>query len=145
VSTPIFIDTGYILALTNTADKYHERARVTALSTPPPFITTEAVLIEIGNALSSQRWRQLSIAALNDLRSDPNIAIVPIDTTLLERAIELYTSRPDKEWGLTDCLSFVVMEDYGVGEALTTDRHFEQAGFQIVLADSPARRHPAAD
>jgi uncharacterized protein len=134
VNAPIFIDTGYILALANTADKYHERARATALATPAPFITTEAVLIEIGNALSSQRWRHLGIAALNDLRSDPNIAIISIDTALLESAIELYATRPDKEWGPTDCLSFVVMNGHGITHALTTDRHFEQAGFQIVLA-----------
>lgn len=140
MSAPIFIDTGYILALANTADKFHERARATALTTPPPFITTEAVLIEIGNALSSQRWRHLGIAALADLRSDPSIAIIPIDTPLLERAIEMYASRVDKEWGLTDCLSFVVMEDHGVREALATNHHFEQAGFHIVLAaDSSIR------
>ena len=140
MNTPIFIDTGYILALTNTADKYHERARATALIIPPPFITTEAVLIESGNAVSSQRWRQLGIAALNDLRSDPNIAVILVDTALLERAIELYSSRPDKEWGLTDCLSFVVMQDNAVRKALTTDRHFEQAGFQIVLAPGSSTR-----
>jgi hypothetical protein len=140
VNTPIFIDTGYILALVNTTDKYHERARATALTTPPPFIITEAVLIEIGNALSNLRWRQLGVAALNDLRSDPNITVIPTDTGLLNRAIELYASRPDKEWGLTDCLSFVVMQDNGVREALSTDRHFEQAGFQIVLAADSSTR-----
>ncbi len=140
MNTSIFIGTGYILALANTADKYHERARATALIAQPPFLTTEAILIEIGNALSSQRWRHLRIAALNDLRSDPNIAIIPIDTTLLERAIELYASRPDKEWGLTDCLSFVVMHDHDIASALTTDRHFEQAGFQIVLAADSSTR-----
>ncbi len=140
MNAPIFIDTGYVLALVNTADKYHERARVTALAITPPFITTEAILTEVGNSLSSTRWRHLGIATLSDLRSDPNIKVISIDANLFERAVALYTSRVDKEWGLTDCISFVVMQENGITQALTTDRHFEQAGFQIVLAaDSSIR------
>lgn len=130
---PIFIDTSYILAMVNTADRYHERARATALLVHPPFITTEAVLTEIGNALSKARWRWLGIATLNDLRIDPDIETVPLDAALFDRAVELYSTRPDKEWGVTDCISFVVMQERGLSHALTTDRHFEQAGFQNAL------------
>jgi predicted nucleic acid-binding protein len=132
-SAPIFIDTGYVLALVNTADQYHERARATALSISPPFLTTEAVLIEIGNALSKASWRQLGIATLHDLMSDPNIQVLPVITEIFERAVDLYSTRSDKEWGLTDCISFVVMQDHKLTHALTTDRHFEQAGFQNAL------------
>lgn len=131
---PIFIDTSYILALVNTADKYHERARATALLARPPFITTEAVLTEVGNALSKARWRQLGIATLNDLRADLDIETVPVDAALFDRAVELYGSRLDKEWGVTDCISFVVMRERGLVHVLTTDRDFEQAGFQNALA-----------
>jgi hypothetical protein len=132
---PTFIDTGYILALVNTADKYDVGASAAALVAQPPFLTTEAVLTEIGNALSSARWRPLGIATLDDLQSDANIEIVSIDATLFERALNLYKSRLDKEWGLTDCISFVVMQERGVTQALTTDRHFKQAGFQNLLPD----------
>jgi hypothetical protein len=56
-----------------------------------------------------------------------------VDTALLQRALDFYRSREDKERGLTDCISFMVMEDHGLTDALTTDEHFEQAGFQTLL------------
>jgi len=130
---PFFIDTGYILALANTADQYHDRARATSLVVSPPFLTTEAVLIEIGNALSKANWRRFGIATLDDLRTDPDIEVVTVTTELFERAVDLYSTRLDKEWGLTDCISFVVMQDHRLTHALTTDRDFEQAGFQNAL------------
>lgn len=130
---PVFIDTGYVLALINTDDRFHERARAAASQVAAPFITTEAVLTEIGNALSRQQWRSLGVAALRDLRSSSDVQIVSIDAGLFDRAVALYSSRPDKEWGLTDCISFVVMQERGLIQALTTDRHFEQAGFQNAL------------
>jgi predicted nucleic acid-binding protein len=137
MTLPIFIDTGYILALANTADKYHERAYAASLLARPPFITTEAVLTEIGNAFSRIRWRALGFAIIDDLRTDSEIETVPIDAVLFARAVELYGSRPDKEWGLTDCISFVVMQERGLTHVLTTDRHFAQAGFQNVMLNTP--------
>ena len=134
--TPIFIDTSYVLALVNAADKYHERACAGALQVSGPFITTEAVLTEIGNALSRTRWRALGVATLHDLRTDPNIEAAPVDAPLFERAVALYIARKDKEWGLTDCISFVLMQERRLTHALTTDRHFEQAGFQNALAEA---------
>jgi len=49
----------------------------------------------------------------------------------------LYQQRPDKEWGLTDCISFVVMQEQGISEAFTSDHHFTQAGFTILLSHKP--------
>jgi uncharacterized protein len=103
VKTPVFLDTGYILALTNTADQFHECARATSLLVTPPFLTTEAVLVEIGNALSKASWRRLGVETLHDLRADPDIKVVPVTAELFERAVDLYSNRLDKEWGLTDC------------------------------------------
>jgi predicted nucleic acid-binding protein len=137
---PIFIDTGYILVLVNAADQHHGRAGLAARQIKPPFLTSEAVLTEIGNALSRAPWRALGYATIQDLRIDPNIEVVPVDTTLFERALALYGERMDKEWGLTDCLSFVVMQARNVTQVLTTDRHFGQAGFANLLADLPV--HP---
>jgi len=98
VKAPIFIDTGYILALTNTADQYHECARATSLVVSPPFLTTEAILVKIGNALSKASWRQLGIATLDDLRTDPDIRVVAVTTELFEQAVDLYSTRPEPEY-----------------------------------------------
>lgn len=134
---PVFIDTGYILALVNTADEHHARVAAAAQQVKPPFLTTEAVLTEIGNALSRTRWRALGYATIQDLRADPNIEVVPVDTALFDRALTLYGERTDKEWGLTDCISFVVMQERGLTQVLTTDRHFGQARFTNLLSDVP--------
>ena len=130
---PVFVDTSYILALLNTADKYHERAVVVARQLQATYLTTEAVLTEIGNALSRKRWRGLAVATLVDLRTDPDIEIVSVDAALFDRAVAFYASRQDKEWGLTDCISFVVMQERNLRYALTTDAHFVQAGYQSLL------------
>jgi uncharacterized protein len=135
-----FIDTGYILALVNTTDKYHSQAGATANVIAPPFVTTEAVLTEVGNALSGLRWRKLAVDTLNDLRTDPNIQIVTVDAAVFEQALNLFAARLDKEWGLTDCISFVVMQARNLSQVLTTDRHFEQAGFVNRLVKAAADR-----
>jgi uncharacterized protein len=132
---PVFIDTSYILALVNTADEHHHRAATASHQIKSPFLTTEAVLTEIGNTLSRARWRALGYATIQDLRDDPNIEIVSVDAALFGRALALYGERMDKEWGLTDCLSFVVMQERNLTQVLTTDRHFSQAGFANLLQD----------
>lgn len=131
---PIFIDTSYILALVNTADDHHNHAVAASRQSKPPFLTTEAVPTEIGNALSRVRWRALGYATIQDLRADPNIEIVPVDAVLFEHAFALYGERMDKEWGLTDCVSFVLMRERKLTQVLTTDRHFGQAGFINLLS-----------
>ena len=131
----IFIDTGYILALINTSDEYHERASAIASEIVGRFVITEAVLVEIGNTLSKSRWRPAAVATIEDLRSDPDIEVVSISPELFDRAMKLYSSRMDKEWGTTDCISFIVMQDMGIIDALTTDDHFRQAGFRALLVE----------
>jgi predicted nucleic acid-binding protein len=63
------------------------------------------------------------------------VEIVPLSAPLLQRAVTLYAERPDKEWGLTDCTSFIVMEERGIRDALTADEHFRQAGFRPLLRE----------
>ena len=92
-------------------------------------------MLEIGNALSRQRFRQEAITLLDYFESDPNVEIVPISVPLYQRAVRLFRDRPDKDWGLTDCVSFIVMEDYGLTWALTSDNHFIQAGFRALLLE----------
>ncbi len=98
-------------------------------------MTTRAVVLEIGNALSKQRFRRGAVELLAAIEGDPKIEIVPLSEELCARAGELYRRHTDKEWGLTDCVSFVVMRDQGISEALSTDHHFEQAGFRPLLIE----------
>lgn len=130
--TARFIDTGYWLAIVHENDQYHARARALSSQVSGPFVTTEAVLLEVGNALSSARLRPSGVQVLMSIRADPNIEVVSLSDSLLDRAIALFASRTDKEWGLVDGVSFVVMRERGIVEALAADQHFVQAGFRAL-------------
>jgi uncharacterized protein len=137
---PALIDTGYVVALVNRADQWHRAAvrwREWIISTGRRLVTTEYVLVEIGNGLSGRRFRALAAQLIADLRRAEIVKIVPASKSLLDDALELYRGRPDKDWGLTDCASFVVMADLGLTDALTPDDHFRQAGFRPLLLDDP--------
>ena len=134
----IFLDASYAIALSSSTDLHHARALSLAdrlEKTPTPLVTTRGVLLEIGNALAKLRYREAATRLLEALESDPQVEIVSISDDLYRRAFGLYRSRTDKEWGLTDCASFIVMRDRGVLEALTADEHFRQAGFQPLLLE----------
>lgn len=94
--TSRFMDTGYWLALIDERDQYHVRAVSLARDLVDPFVTTEAVLVEVGNTLAAVRWRSRGIELLNRILADPTIEIVPVTSDLLRRAIALYAGRPDK-------------------------------------------------
>jgi len=74
---------------------------------------------------------------IEHLRHDPETTIIQADPEWMRRGFELYRKRLDKDWSLTDCISFVVMTDEGLVEALTGDHHFKQAGFTALLAKVP--------
>lgn len=136
----LFLDTGFLLALFNRRDQYHARASrvVPRMEKASELWTTEAILVEIGNGLSKID-RVGAVRFIRGCYSSPgNICLVPLDASLVLRATDLYESRPDKDWGLTDCISFVVMKDQGLTAALTPDHHFVQAGFRALLLESSA-------
>lgn len=89
--------------------------------------------MEIGNALSKQRYRPAAVDLLLSLDNDPKVDIVPVSGDLYAEAFKLFSERTDKEWGLVDCVSFVVMRDRGITDALTSDDHFRQAGFNALM------------
>lgn len=133
-----FIDTSYIVALFNPRDKFHIQARsvssaLAAKAKAVRSITTEAVLTEIGNAFAKLPHRNQGILILKAMRDDLALEIVSVDRRLFDQAVALYSSRDDKEWGLTDCISFVVMRERRMTDVLTTDHHFDQAGFRVAL------------
>lgn len=134
--TRFFLDTAFVQALLNKNDQYHgiAKLRLNELRTAKEVWITEAILIEIGNALSVAH--RAAVRFINQCYATPNIHVVPVDTKLLNRALDLYDERADKEWGLTDCLSFVMMSDQSLTDAMTPDRHFLQAGFRALMRDS---------
>lgn len=131
----IFADTYYYLALLSERDEGHQRAVNYCQRLQGQVVTTEWIIVELGNACRIASRRQPFIRLLDVMRSDPNLTIVEANRALLQSGIELYANRPDKLWSLTDCISFVVMQQQGVKEALTADRHFEQAGFVPLLVE----------
>jgi uncharacterized protein len=139
VAAELFLDTSYVIALSSPPDQYHARAVALAQrieTQKQRLVTTRAVVLEIGNALAKQQYRMAAVRLLEALESDAAVEIVPLSEDLFARALRLYRERPDKAWGLTDCVSFVVMQERGLAEALTTDDHFRQAGFWPLLVDA---------
>ena len=129
----LFADTFYYLALLSRDDATHERAVEVSRAVLADTVTTAWVLTEVADALAAPAQRGAFLTLLNSLRADPNVVIIPPSNDLFQRGISLYGERLDKDWSLTDCISFVVMRDHGMAEALTGDHHFEQAGFRILL------------
>ena len=132
----LFLDTYYVQALLNPKDPHHQRARalLPTVKGVAEVLTTEAVLVEVGNALcGTPRLRKLAAAFIRRCHTEENMTVVTVDNPLFMRALEMYESREDKEWGLTDCISFVVMGDHGLMDAATGDRHFVQAGFRALM------------
>ncbi len=97
------------------------------------LITTEWVLTELADGLSASRRRNMFLHTRQELLADADVQVVPLDMRLQEEGIRLYANRADKEWSLTDCISFVIMQREAIAEALTGNHHFEQAGFVAVL------------
>jgi predicted nucleic acid-binding protein len=133
---PVFADSFVLIALLNPADAFHDRAVEAIDALAKTLVTTHGVLVEVADALCAPGYRTEVAAFLNELGSDPGVEIIPPDPTWYKRGLDLYARRPDKSWSLTDCISFVVMTDRGLTEALTGDHHFEQAGFRALLRSS---------
>jgi predicted nucleic acid-binding protein len=129
-----FADTFYFLALLNERDAAHQRAVFASRTPGLILVTTEFVLLELADAMCKPGQRQEALALWDVVRTDPAFRVIPGTTELIERGRDLYRGRSDKEWLLTDCISFVVMRDEHLTDALTGDHHFEQAGFRPLLA-----------
>ncbi len=133
--TMCFADTWFYIALLDRDDQHHEKVMRFMAAQERMFITTRWVLAEAGNALGSTNLRGHITELLNDLERDPSTLIVKSSDDLYRQGLKLFTARADKEWSLTDCISFVVMKDHNIDEALTGDHHFKQAGFQALFVE----------
>ena len=130
---PVFADTFYYLALLIPGESAHNQAVAVTEQMKYRIVTTAWVLTELGNAMASPKNRGVFVRFVEALAARPEVAIVPPSQSLFEKGMALYSKRQDKSWSLTDCISFVVMRQHKISTALTGDRHFEQAGFDVLL------------
>jgi predicted nucleic acid-binding protein len=128
----IFVDTSFLLAILDPRDGLHSTARACAARAEGPMLITEHVLWEVLNFVSATPSRSKGEVLVNEVIKSAQFEVVFASRELFDRAFALFSRRPDKAWSLTDCVSFVVMGERGVTEALTGDRHFEQAGFRAL-------------
>ena len=136
---PRFVDTSFLLALSFRRDVNHQRAITLYRSLPKAYLTTEYVLLEFLDGAAGRTTREIAMKSVDAMRVDPAIRIIPTSADLEAAGQLMYRTHTDKEWGLTDCISFVVMRQHGLSEALTSDHHFEQAGFKALLCGQDDR------
>jgi len=130
---PVFADTSYYVALLGQWDVHHEAALEWSKRLLGRVVVTEYVLVELGSALSGREDRHLYVPFVEKLLTDPGTVFVPASLNLFHQGLVLFADRPDKEWSLVDCISILVMKQRRLREALSTERHFEQAGFRALL------------
>jgi uncharacterized protein len=130
-----FIDTFFIVALVNVRDFYHEKAvELSVEYEGKSLITTDSILLEISNSLS-RNYKTESIIIIEKLLWSFETEVIRLNESLFEKSFSLYKSHADKTWGLVDCVSFVVMKEHNVQNALTCDKHFLQAGFNPLMLE----------
>jgi predicted nucleic acid-binding protein len=131
----VFADSGYWIALIDPKDDLHLKAKeVTGNLQPLHIVTSEMVLVEVLNFFrQTQAVREAAGTAVQAIVTNANVTVVPQTRDLFRRALDQYRGRLDKEWSVTDCSSFLIMQERGISDALAHDHHFEQAGFKALL------------
>jgi predicted nucleic acid-binding protein len=129
----VFADTFALIAWLNPSDEFHAEVTDYLDSFTGRLVTTEWVLMELADALSAPIARGTAVAFLQAVRADPLFDIIGYDAVVYQAGFDLFVARPDKAWSLTDCISFSVMTERRLSEALTADHDFEQAGFRAVF------------
>jgi predicted nucleic acid-binding protein len=137
-SDRLFLDTGYVIARFNRRDQYHGKAKQLAgvVAAATELWTTDAVLFEVAAAFSSPNHRSVAMAIWDEFHGgNSRCRVGEAAGARLARAVEMFRQRSDKEWSLTDCLSFVLMQEMQLVDALAADQHFIEAGFRAILLD----------
>lgn len=130
----VFADSFYFFALANPNDASHAKSHAFTNGYTGRLVTTGWILSEVGDGWAKPARHRPYLSQLNaELLTNPMVQLVPCTDQLLRDGIRFYDQHADKEWSLTDCISFMVMRREGITEALTGDRHFEQAGFIALL------------
>jgi predicted nucleic acid-binding protein len=131
--TTVFADTSFYAAIINRRDALHEHAREIAGAFHARIVTTEFVLLETANFCLQSHHRPVVLALVTQLRATSNVEMIPAAPEWFQRGLDLFGDRLDKPWSLTDCVSFAVMEQRRITDALSADHNFEQAGFRALL------------
>ena len=129
----LFADTSFFVAYLSSRDLHHERAKHYMLERNEPIATTQWILAELGNYLAETRYRRLFATLCRELHKEQRFEIIPADDHSFQLGLDLFARRPDKQWSFTDCVSFRLMKQRKLQEALTSDHHFEQSGFVALL------------
>ena len=130
----VFADAWFYIALLDPRDAGHPKTvKICQDASIAGFVTTHWVLMEVANMLAGTKARGQCANFMRELISAPEISVIPASESLFTRGLDLFEEREDKAWSLTDCISFIVMSDEGLSEALTGDHHFEQAGFTALF------------
>ncbi len=135
----LFADAGYWIALLYSGDQLHERATTVAAGLGPvAIVTTQMALAEALNHLAGrgERLRRLAAHMVRELEARSDVQVIPQTDAQFRDAVVHYAARSDQTWSLTDCASFLVMEERDITEALAHDRDFEQAGFRALLREN---------
>jgi len=132
-----FQDTLAFVAAVDRRDQYHAAVVAYLSGYAGKLITTEWVVVESLDSLAEPIYRSSALKMIDRLRSDPGVEIIGFETGFYSAGFQLFRSRPDKNWSLTDCISFVVMEERKLTDALTADHHFRQAGFNPIFEKVP--------
>lgn len=134
----VFADSGYWIALINPRDSLHQKAKsISSNLGLVRIITSEMVLAEVLNSLAGKGAdiRRVASVLIEQLENNPNTDVVPLTSIQFKEALNLYKSRPDKDWSLTDCASIQILQEKGVVDTLSYDKHFIQAGFTSMLRE----------
>ena len=129
-----FVDTSFFVAFLSPGDELHREASLLFTKNSASWVTTAWVLIELGNYVSRERERPLFKPFIEQLQQDRRVHIIDAEMELFYAGLDLYADRADKTWSFVDCISFIVMKRWGIRNALSADRHFAQAGFNVLLA-----------
>jgi predicted nucleic acid-binding protein len=128
-----FLDTFGLIAWINSRDAAHRLVKAYLDSYVGNLVTTEWVLLEFADAFAQSKTKPFAIEAIKRIHRLPMFNVVGFEPAVVQAGFDLYEDRADKDWSLTDCVSFEVMRQRGLSEALTADHHFEQAGFRAVF------------
>jgi predicted nucleic acid-binding protein len=133
----IFVDSGFFIAAFEKADQLHPRARLWSMAIRDSLLTTEFVLLETYNHFFQKSDRAKVAVIQQAVTANPQYGVVGLSSELLAAGVSYYLARPDKDWSLTDCVSFHVMREHNITQALAYDHHFIQAGFDALLRRDP--------